>query len=312
MSIFRVIWAGSWNDPYVRRVTIVCRLGSRNGLAYYKRLADELPRRNVKIEEVHIVRRRKELCARLRQAVASGTECIVVIGGDGTQTAAVDVLAKSKSALAVVPAGTGNSFAFSLGIKDDVEAAIETIVHGKEIRVDVGVVNGTRFANFATVGIIADAANKTPKGLKKLIGPIAYGVAAIDSFLRDRPFEMHVKWKHNRLTITTHQAIVASGRYFGWQPLTPQATLRTGDLAFFAAAGKTLFDALETNAALLRGEHTKLETAHYFSAPKITIKTKPRQPLNIDGHALGKTPAKFKVLPRALRVLVPQDFHPLT
>lgn len=296
----------------MRKVTIVCRLSSRNGLAYYKRLADELPKRGVKIEEVHMVRRRKELCARLRQAVKSRTEYVVVIGGDGTQTAAVDVLAKSKTTLAVVPAGTGNSFAFSLGIKDDIGAAIETIANGKRLCVDVGVVNGTRFANFATIGVIADAANKTPKTLKNIVGPVAYGIAAIDSFLHDRPFEMRVTWKSNRLKIVTHQAILAGGRYFGWQPVTPHANLRSGELVFFAAAGKTLLDALETNAALLRGEHTKLENAHYFSSRTISIKTKPRQPLNIDGHGLGKTPAKFKVLPKALRVLVPQDFKDLT
>lgn len=296
----------------MRTVTIICRLSSRNGLTYYQRLSDELPKRGVKIEEVHMVRRRKDLRARIKGAVASGSECVVVIGGDGTQTAAVGELAHTKTALAVVPAGTGNSFAFSLGIKDDLDAAIETIVNGRQIRVDIGVVNGTCFANFATVGVIADAANRTPKRLKKVIGPVAYGVAAISAFFRDKPFEMTVKWRGNRLKLVTHQAIVASGRYFGWQPLTPHANVRSGEIAFFAAAGDRMIDVLETNAALLRGEHTRLAHAHYFSAPKVTIRTKPKQAVNIDGHALGKTPAKFTVLKRALRVLVPHDFHDLT
>ncbi|HEV3153412.1 MAG TPA: YegS/Rv2252/BmrU family lipid kinase [Candidatus Baltobacteraceae bacterium] len=296
----------------MRTVTIVCRLSSRNGLSYYQRLAGELPARGVKIAEVHMVRRRKDLRARIRGAVKSGAECVVVIGGDGTQTAAVGELANTNTALAVVPAGTGNSFAFSLGIKDDLDAAIETIVGGRQLHVDIGCVNGTRFANFATVGVIADAANRTPKRLKKIVGPIAYGVAAVGAFFRDKPFEMTVKWKHNRLKIVTHQAIVASGRYFGWQPLTPHANVRSGEIAFFAAAGDKMSDVVETNAALLRGEHTRLAHAHYFSAPKITISTKPKQPVNIDGHALGKTPAKFSVKKRALLVLVPQDFHDLT
>jgi diacylglycerol kinase family enzyme len=121
---------------------------------------------------------------------------------------------------------------------------------------------------------------------------------------------MRVQWNDETLEIVTHQAIVASGRYFGWQPVTPQASLRSGELAFFAAAGDKPQDVLATNAALLRGEQTQLEHAHYFSAKKIKIKTKPKQPLNIDGHALGTTPATFKIAPRALRVLVPQDFHP--
>ncbi len=296
----------------MREATVICRLSSRHGLAYYQRLHTELPKRGVEIVETHMVRRRKSLKKRIRQAVKSGAKLIVVIGGDGTQTAAVGELAHTDSVLAVVPAGTGNSFAFSLGIKDDLEAAIDTIADGKEIRVDVGIVNGTYFANFATIGLIADAANRTPRGLKRIVGPIAYGVAALQSLLRDKPFELHVKWKKETLKIVTHQAIVASGRYFGWQPLTPQATLRSGDLAFFAAAGDKAQDVITTNAALLRGDHTELEHAHYFSAPEIKIRTKPKQPLNIDGHALGTTPAKFKIAPKALRVLVPQDFRPKT
>lgn len=292
----------------MREATVICRLTSRNGLAYYQRLQRDLPERGVQITEAHMVRRRKELKKRIRQSVRSGAKLIIVIGGDGTQTAAVAELAHTNCALAVIPAGTGNSFAFSLGIKDDLDTAIETIANGKEVRVDVGIVNGTHFANFATIGLIADAANRTPRGLKRVIGPIAYGVAAVQSFLRDKPFEMRVKWKGETLKIVTHQAIVASGRYFGWQPVTPQASLRSGDLAFFAAAGDKAQDVIATNTALLRGDHTQLEHAHYFSAPKITIKTTPKQPLNIDGHALGRTPAKFKIAPRALRVLVPQDF----
>lgn len=294
----------------MRTATIICRLSSRHGLAYYQRLQSELPKRGVEIAETHMVRRRKELKKRIRQAVRSGAKLIVVIGGDGTQTAAVAELAHTDCTLAVVPAGTGNSFAFSLGIKDDLDAAIETIADGKELKVDVGIINGTYFANFATVGLIADAANRTPRGLKRVIGPLAYGVAAVQSFFRDKPFEMRVKWKGEKLKIVTHQAIVASGRYFGWQPVTPQASLRSGELVFFAAAGDKAQDVIATNTALLRGDHTRLEGAHYFSAPKITIKTKPKQPLNIDGHALGKTPAKFRIAPRALRVLVPQDFQP--
>lgn len=296
----------------MREVTLICRLSSRHGLAYCQRLRRELPQRGVRILETHAVRSRKDLKKRIRKAVKSGAKIIVVVGGDGTQTAAVAELAHKNCALAVVPAGTGNSFAYSLGIKDDLDTAIETIANGKEVCVDVGIVNGTYFANFASIGFIADAANRTPRGLKRIIGPLAYGVAALRSLFQDKPFELRVKSNQQTLTFKTYQAIVASGRYFGWQPLTPDASLRSGDLAFFASAGDKLQDVIATNAALLRGDQMELHRAHYFSAPKITIKATPRQPLNIDGHALGKTPATFKVASGALRVLVPADFHPRT
>ncbi len=290
----------------MREVTIVCRAGSRHGLEYYARLQEQLPKRGVAITEAHMVKSRSDLQKRIRQAAKAGKNVIAVVGGDGSQSAAVAELVHTDSVLAVVPAGTGNSFALSLGIKADIEHAIETIVNGKDIAIDVGVVNGIYFANTATIGLIAQAAKITPTPLKKIVGPVAYGLAAIVPMLRDNPFELHVKWPGSDLKVETYQAIVvASGRYYGWQPLTPQSGLDSGNLSFFSAEGKTPADVIAMNAALLRGEQLKLENAHYFSAPKLTIKTKPKQPLNIDGHPLGKTPAKFKVAHKALRVLVP-------
>src|SRR5579884_960207 len=134
------------NTADMREATIICRLSSRNGLAYYKRVHEELPKRGVQIVEAHMVRRRKALKKRIRQALKSGARLIIVIGGDGTQTAAVAELAHTKCTLGVIPAGTGNSFAYSLGIKDDLDTAIDAIANGREISVDVGVVNGTYFA----------------------------------------------------------------------------------------------------------------------------------------------------------------------
>lgn len=292
----------------MREVVILCRLSSKDGVNYYRRLADELPKRGVTICEAHMVRKRKELKKRIRQAIKAGKKYIVIVGGDGTQTAAVSEMAKTDAVMCVIPAGTGNSFALGLGIKNDIELAIETIVSGKELLVDVGCVNGTHFANFATIGVLAEAAERTPKPLKRIIGPVAYAVGFIP-VLRRKPFELRVKWGGNDLAITTHQAILAAGKYYGWQPLTPTAGVRSGDLAFFSAEGSNAGDVVKTNAALVLGQQTAVEGAHYFSAEKIKIKCTPKQVISLDGHTYGKTPATFQVARKALRVLVPADFE---
>ena len=288
----------------MREVTIVCRLKSRNGLAYYERLHDELPKRGVHITAGHTVSGRKELKRVVRAAVKTGAEIVVVIGGDGTQTAAVGEFVHTKSILAVVPGGTGNSFALSLGI-ENLEMAIDAIITGKEERIDVGIVNGTHFANFATIGFLAEAAAQASAPLKRVFGPVAYGIAAVRELFQAKPFRMQVRWKGGELDLETYQAIVANGRYFGRQALTPDAGVHSGELAFFAVEGLSHADAIRTGAALLRGEQTKLEGAHFFSARKLEIRTTPKQRLDIDGHSLGKTPARFKVETEALRVLVP-------
>ncbi len=297
------------NDvPVMREVTIICRECSKNGLPYYRRLLDELPRRDVRITEAHVVRTRKQLAKAIRRAIKAQAQYIVVVGGDGTQTAAVAELAHSDSTLCVVPAGTGNSFALGLGIPNDVEKAIDTIAAGKETCIDVGCVNGTYFANFATVGTLAVAADRTPKPLKRIIGPVAYVLGFIPA-LRRRAFHLRAKYDGGNLTLQTHQIILAAGRYYGWEPLTPSAGVQSGDLAFFGSEGRTAADVIKTNAALLLGKQTDLAGAHFFSSTKIKIKCKPQQPISLDGHLYGKTPATFTVARNALRVLVPQDFE---
>ena len=292
----------------MREVVILCRLSSKDGINYYRRLAEELPKRGVTICEAHMIRKRKELQKRIRQTIKAGKKYIVIVGGDGTQTAAVAEMARTDAVMCVVPAGTGNSFALGLGIKNDVELAIETIASGKEMLVDVGCVNGTYFANFATIGVLAEAAERTPKPLKRIIGPLAYAVGFIP-VLRRKPFELKVKWPGNDLRLQTHQAILAAGKYYGWQPLTPTAGVRSGDLAFFSAEGSNAGDVVKTNTALVLGQQTQVDGAHYFSAEKIKIKCSPKQTISLDGHTYGKTPATFKVARKALRVLVPADFE---
>jgi YegS/Rv2252/BmrU family lipid kinase len=293
----------------MRKVTIICRAGSRTGLNAYRRAVEELPKLGVRITAAHVVRRRKDLRKAVRQAVKSGAGIVVVIGGDGSQTAAVAELANSDCTLAVVPSGTGNSFALGLGITADIEQAIHTIATGKEMRVDVGCVNGDYFANFATVGILAEAADETPKPLKRIIGPLAYVVGFIRPLFRRKPFSLHVKWPGHDLSIETQQAVVAAGRFYGWKPLIPGANVRSGELAFFSATATSVADVMKINAALALGDQTKVGDAHYFSAPEIKVTTKPKQLVSIDGHTWGKTPVKFKVAKKALRVLVPADFE---
>lgn len=293
----------------MREVVVIARESSKNGIPYYRRLMDELPKRNVKIVEAHVVRSRKQLKKHIRQAVEAKRSYVVVVGGDGTQTAAVAELAHTDTVMCVVPAGTGNSFALGLGISNDIEKAIDTIANGKELKVDVGCINGTPFANFATIGVLAVAADSTPKPLKRIIGPLAYAVGFLP-VLRRRPFHLRATYDGGDVEVDTHQAILAAGRYYGWQPLTPDAGVRSGDLAFFSSEGRTVGDVIKTNTALVLGSQTNLTGSHFFSSRKISITCKPRQPISLDGHTYKKkTPATFEVLKRALRVLVPQDFE---
>jgi YegS/Rv2252/BmrU family lipid kinase len=262
--------------------------------------------RGVAVDHAHVAADAREAKRHVKRAIRAGRELIIVAGGDGTMTQVVGALAHTEAILGVVPLGTGNSFARSLGIVPELDSAIDAIAGGTCERVDLGRVNKTYFANFSTLGLSADISGATPHILKSAIGAAAYAVAGIRPLLTHQPFTCRIRWGKNRLDLRTHQVIVANGRFFGDTPILPDASIVDGQLALFTSAGTSTWDVAKSFVALFAGKQIDLRDAHYFSAPKISIKTSPHVALAIDGDVIGRTPARFTVARRALRVMVPR------
>jgi diacylglycerol kinase (ATP) len=242
----------------------------------------------------------------VKRAAKAGVETVIVGGGDGTMAHAVDVLAHRETVLGVVPLGTGNSFAQTLAIpRGDVDAAIAVIAAGKIASVDLGRVNGTHFANFATIGLSTEIAGATSTSVKGWLGPVAYAIAAVKPILTHRAFRARIRWRTGELVLRTQDIIIANGRYFGSTPVTPDASITDERLNLFTTDDPSRIGALRTYLAIGMHDQTKLPDAHVITATRFTIRTKPRQMIAIDGSLLEKTPARFRVVPRALRVFVP-------
>ncbi len=244
----------------------------------------------------------------IRRAAKAGAPEILVGGGDGTMTHAVNELARRESVMGVLPFGTGNSFAQSLGLPlDDVAAAVAVIAHGHVEQVDLGVVNGTYFANFATIGLSSEIAGATPRILKRVTGAVAYALASIRPMLTHRAFRARIDWKEGRLDVRTQDIIVANGRFYGDTAIARDATLIDGRLHLFTTDNASALGAARTYLALGRGLQSRLPDAHVVTARSFRIRTRKRQPIAIDGSPLEKTPARFSVAREALRVFVPES-----
>ncbi|GAC1313855.1 MAG: diacylglycerol kinase [Vulcanimicrobiaceae bacterium] len=291
-----------------RSVVIIGNLRSRRTSELYSKAIEALVARGITILESHTVGDGGDVVKRVSNAIADEHEYVIVAGGDGTMTSVVGAFAHARSVLGVLPLGTGNSFAQSLGMEPTMESAVESIVTGRVAEVDLGVVNGRHFANFATIGLSSTIARSTPNALKKVLGPLAYAVSGVAPLLRSSSFDAKVTWKKSDVTVRTHQLIVANGRYFGFTPILPDATIVDGELSLFTTSGCSRWEVARMFVAFHRGRQTMLADAEYFSAPAIDVDTTPAQYVDIDGEAFGKTPARFSIDSKALRVLVPQDF----
>jgi diacylglycerol kinase (ATP) len=286
---------------------VVVNRHSRHTDGELQHLHDALRRHGLRVVAFHVDPKQSACRKHIKRAVKAGTPEIVVGGGDGTMTHAVDLLAHHESVMGVLPFGTGNSFAQSLGIPlNDLEAAVAVIARGHVQLVDLGVVNGTHFANFATIGLSSVIAGETPRLLKKITGGIAYGLASIGPMLTHRAFDARITWKGGRLDVRTQDIIVANGRFYGDTPVTPDATIVDGRLHLFTTDNASALAAARTYIALGRGVQARLPDAHVVTATAFSVKTRKRQTIAIDGSPLEKTPAKFRVAPAALRVFVPE------
>ena len=111
---------------------------------------------------------------RVRRAVEAGAELVIVWGGDGMVQRSVDALAGSGVTLAIIPAGTANLLASSLGIKRDLAEAVRIGLHGKTRTLDLGHLNGEHFAVMAGAGLDAEMIREADGGLKDRLGRLAY------------------------------------------------------------------------------------------------------------------------------------------
>jgi YegS/Rv2252/BmrU family lipid kinase len=116
----------------------------------------------------------REAPKRARQAVADGADLLFIWGGDGTIQRCVDAVAGEAVNLAILPAGTANLLANNLGVPINLSAAVEVGLHGDRRQLDVGVLNGERFAVMAGVGFDAIMMRDADHELKGRFGRLAY------------------------------------------------------------------------------------------------------------------------------------------
>ena len=147
-----------------------------NGLAELRRRLDAEVGTDVLWHEVAKSRKAPKAAKRCLEA---GADLILVWGGDGTVQRVVDATAGSGVTLGILPAGTANLLAHNLGIPIDLEGALDVALHGSRRDLDVGVINGERFAVMAGAGLDAVMIRDADGKLKDRFGRLAYVVSGV-------------------------------------------------------------------------------------------------------------------------------------
>lgn len=130
--------------------------------------------------------------ASLIRSHASEIDCVIVAGGDGSINAALEGLVATGLPLGILPFGTGNDFARTLGIPVEPAAAASLVIQGDTRSVDVGEINGHFFINVASIGLSVELTRYLTGTLKRRWGRLAYPIAAAKALARTRPFTVRI------------------------------------------------------------------------------------------------------------------------
>lgn len=239
-------------------------------------------------------------------AEAPGHDVIVVGGGDGTLNAALEGVVASGLPLAVLPLGTANDLARTLGLPADPIAAARAIIDGQRRHIDLGWVNGKHFLNVASVGLSVQVATELSGEVKRRWGRLGYAVGAVRAAGRAQSFHAHIRCDQRHWTVEAMQVAVGNGRHFGGGMTVAQdASIDDGRFDLFALKPCGLMGLAGLLPHLRLGRHGALDRVATCRGREIDLITSVALAVNTDGEITTRTPARFRLRPGALTVLVP-------
>jgi diacylglycerol kinase (ATP) len=253
------------------------------------------------------------------QAVADGAEQVVAVGGDGTLNEVANGLLALPDAdrpeLAVIPFGTGMDFARSHGIPRKLDAAVDVALNGRLATVDAGRVRyqawdggeaESFFGNIASAGMSGAVARQANETSKALGGRISFFWALVRVFAGWSNTELEIDAGGEKRSGKMTNLIVANGRYQGGGMLiAPEADAADGLFDILVIGDITKRDFVLNVARIYRGTHLSHPKIELLRSPIVSVDGDVPVPLELDGEQPGTTPARFEVVPGALRLRVP-------
>ncbi|SCL30620.1 lipid kinase, YegS/Rv2252/BmrU family [Micromonospora rhizosphaerae] len=291
-----------------RRAALVVNAHSRRGRRLYEGARSRLIAAGFTLLGTYPVDQPGELEQSLAAAADLGPDLLVAGGGDGTIGTAARLLAHRDIALGLLPLGTTNNFARTVGIPLDLDAAVAVLTDGKVIDVDLGLVGDMRFTNHVGVGLSADVMLRTPPRLKRVTGRLAYPVTALALLARHRPLRATVRAEAREHEFVTHQLYVANGGFHAGRPITADADADDRLLVAYPVGGPTRRGLLRDTARnAATGHRRTLGDEPFLAMRQLWLETDRPAPVEVDGELYGETPIRIGLDPNALRVMAPAD-----
>lgn len=240
---------------------------------------------------------------------AARYDAVFTLGGDGTAVEVIGAMAGSGKPVGVLPGGTGNLIARTLGIPMRLGRAVEALAHGDHAAIDLGqITGGRRFAFSAGIGIDARMIEGAPATLKRRLGVLAYVLSAARAVLRREDFLVRAtvdgvvhERRASAVMVVNFGAVLNDLIRLG-----PRIRSDDGVLDLCVFSPETLRDSLRVLWRLFRKDFGSDACMLYVSGRRFRLETVPPRMAQADGELIGPTPLEITVAPLAALMLIPK------
>lgn len=245
-----------------------------------------------------------------KNAVQRDFDIVIAAGGDGTLNEVVAGVSEfeNRPKIGLIPMGTTNDFARAVHIPRDIHKAVDIIVKGDTIPVDVGIVNGRYFINIAGGGRITELTYEVPSKLKTMLGQLAYYLKGIEMLPSINATKVKIEYDGEVFEDEAMMFLVGlTNSVGGFEKLAPNSSINDGKFTLLILKKCNMAEFIRLATLAIRGEHLNDPLVISKKATNITVTSEDKVLLNLDGEYGGTIPATFKNLYRHVEVFVPID-----
>ncbi|MES2120562.1 MAG: YegS/Rv2252/BmrU family lipid kinase [Pseudomonadota bacterium] len=288
-----------------KQAILIVNTRSRVGAVAFDQAVELLKQAGIDLLDARAVKDPKRLAKEVKKAIARAP-MVIVGGGDGTLSSTIDHFNGRDTVFALLPLGTANSFARSLGIPLDLEGAVGVIANGTRRRIDLGCIDGDYFGNSAAIGLSPLIARTIPHKLKRYLGRGGYLLWAAYMGFRFKPFRLTVDDGHSQVTVWATEARIANGGFFGGVEMVENASFESGEIIVQVVTGKSSGNLAKSWLSnMLKLRHRDKWQAE-IRARDLRLETEPRMDVTIDGEISARTPIHICVMPDAVAIATPR------
>ena len=246
-----------------------------------------------------------------KAAVKEGVDALAVYGGDGTLREAISGLIGSEIPLVILPGGSANVLATELGIPAGLKEACTLLSIGalETKTIDVGQFDKRYFIAGISLGFEADVVKGTPREAKNKIGIFAYLLSAAAALKRTKKAVYHLKIDGQEHKVQGLTCIIANTGNLGFSNISFDKHIDVSDgfldVVVVRIANISLFKLILVTL-IKRERPDNLELVEHWQGKDISVYSSPKQTVQCDGEVLKEMPLHIKIVPAAIKVLVPK------